>query len=104
MPVNCILFCPFIRLRLYQNEADFSTLFPGYSFFRDTPFLGILPKKGVSLLKKRLELNMSQADLAKKTGTKQSAISRLESGTYNPSVAFLRQIASALKSKLKIQI
>ena len=47
---------------------------------------------------------MTQADLAKITGTKQSAISRLESGTYNPSVAFLRQIASALKSKLKIQL
>ncbi len=56
------------------------------------------------IIKKRLELNMTQADLAKKTGTKQSAISRLESGTYNPSVAFLRQIASALKSKLKIQL
>jgi len=56
------------------------------------------------IIKKRLELNMTQADLAKKTGTKQSAISRLESGAYNPSVAFLNQIASALNSKLKIQI
>jgi predicted transcriptional regulator len=56
------------------------------------------------IIKKRLELKMTQSDLAKKTGTKQSAISRLESGTYNPSVAFLNQIACALNSKLKIQI
>jgi len=36
--------------------------------------------------------------------TKQSAISRLESGTYNPSVNFLSRLAVALNSKLLINL
>ncbi len=48
------------------------------------------------VLKKRLQKKMTQADLAKKMGTKQSAIARLESGSYNPSVAFLYHFVSIL--------
>lgn len=42
-----------------------------------------------AIIQKRLEKNMSQKDLADKVGTKQSAISRLESGNANPSLKFL---------------
>ncbi|MCX6580081.1 MAG: helix-turn-helix transcriptional regulator [Candidatus Aminicenantes bacterium] len=35
-------------------------------------------------------------------GTQQSAISRLESGKYNPSVDFLFRIAKALNRKVEI--
>ena len=56
------------------------------------------------LIEKRLEKNISQSDLAKKIGTKQSAISRFESGTYNPSLEFLYKIAEALHVKLKISV
>jgi len=55
-----------------------------------------------ALIRKRIEKKMTQAQLAKKMGTKQSAISRLESGESNPSFAFLRKAAKALDSKLKI--
>ena len=55
-----------------------------------------------AIIKKRLEKNMSQKELAQKMGTKQSALSRLESGTYNPSLLFLKKIATALDSQLKI--
>lgn len=55
-----------------------------------------------AIIRKRLEKKMSQAALAKKMGTKQSAISRLESGEYNPSLTLLRKVAKALDSKLTV--
>jgi len=56
------------------------------------------------LIKKRLEKGLSQKELAEKIGTKQSAISRFESGNYNPSLAFLQKITNALGVELKISI
>jgi len=57
-----------------------------------------------AIIKKRIEKNMSQKELAQKMGTKQSALSRLESGTYNPSLLFLKKVATALDAKLSISI
>ena len=54
------------------------------------------------IIEKRIEKGYTQAELAKKIGTKQSAISRLERGTYNPTVAFLRNLAKALGVDLHI--
>jgi len=56
------------------------------------------------ILDKRLKRGMSQKDLAKKIGTRQSAISRLESGKYNPTVFFLKKVSEALGSKLEVKI
>lgn len=53
---------------------------------------------------KRLEKKMSQKQLADKMGTKQSAISRLESGSSNPSINFLSKVAKALGGELQIKI
>ena len=55
-----------------------------------------------AIIEKRIELGLTQAELAKKLGTKQSAISRLERGTYNPTVAFLRNLAKAFNTELHI--
>ena len=52
----------------------------------------------------RAEQNLSQADLAKRVGIKQSNISRLESGNYNPSLDFLRKIASGLGKELHVEL
>lgn len=54
------------------------------------------------LIKKRLAAGLSQNALARKVGTKQSAISRLESGTYNPTVGMLRKVARALGADVHI--
>jgi DNA-binding XRE family transcriptional regulator len=54
------------------------------------------------MLRKRIEKKMSQADLARKIGTKQSAISRVESGNGNPTLAFMQKIAEAFGSRLSI--
>ena len=56
------------------------------------------------IIKKRTEEGLSQGELAKKIGTKQPSIARLESGNYNPSIVFLRKIVQALNADLKIEI
>jgi ribosome-binding protein aMBF1 (putative translation factor) len=57
-----------------------------------------------AVIEKRIEQGMSQSDLAKKIGTKQSAISRLESGNYNPSIKLLEKVANALHLKLSVTL
>lgn len=57
-----------------------------------------------TIIKKRLEKGFTQTDLAKKAGTKQSAISRLESGSYNPSINFLEKVAKALNLNLIVRM
>ncbi|MDP2691629.1 MAG: helix-turn-helix transcriptional regulator [bacterium] len=52
------------------------------------------------VIEKRLEQGLTQTELARKVGTKQSAISRLESGDYNASISFLEKIAKALNLHL----
>jgi len=56
------------------------------------------------IIKKRTERGLTQQQLASKLGTKQPVISRLEQGTFNPSVKFLQRVANALDSKLRISI
>jgi ribosome-binding protein aMBF1 (putative translation factor) len=56
------------------------------------------------IIEKRLKRGLTQAELAQKIGTKQSAIARLESGTYNPTVNFLSKVAVALDAKLSFSI
>ena len=52
----------------------------------------------------RKEKNLTQKDLAELIGTKQSNISRLESGNYNPTIDFLNKIAVAVGKELKVSI
>ena len=56
-----------------------------------------------AVLKARVQKGITQEQLAKKIGTKQSAIARIESGNANPSIGFLQKLAEALGKKLVIQ-
>lgn len=56
------------------------------------------------IIQARVEKGVSQKQLAEKMRTKQSAISRLESGTANPSLNFLKRLAGALNSRLEIRL
>lgn len=56
------------------------------------------------IIKARKEQNMTQAELAKRVGTQKSNISRLESGTYNPSLDFLTKVSEALGKSLSVQL
>ena len=55
------------------------------------------------LIRSRSELNLTQKELADKIGIKQSNISRLESGEYNPTLGFLKKVASGLGKELHIE-
>lgn len=57
-----------------------------------------------AIIKARTELNLTQEELALRTGTQKSNISRLESGNYNPSVDFLNKIAKGLGKKIHYEL
>jgi ribosome-binding protein aMBF1 (putative translation factor) len=56
-----------------------------------------------AILRARIEKRLTQKELALRIGTKQSVISRLESGRANPSIGFLKRLAQALNSHLEIR-
>lgn len=56
------------------------------------------------LIAARIKNKMTQQDVARKVGTKQSAIARLESGSVNPSLEFLQKIAQVMGYKLTIRL
>lgn len=56
------------------------------------------------LIDRRIKQGLSQTELAEKLGTKQSAISRFESGATNPTIHFLYKVADALGTELKINV
>lgn len=55
-----------------------------------------------ALMKARIDANMTQAELAKKSGVRQSNISRIESGAVIPRLDTLEKLAQAMGKKLKI--
>lgn len=57
-----------------------------------------------AILRARMKRGITQKKLAQRLKTKQSAISRLESGTANPSLNFLKRLAEALDSRLEIRL
>ncbi|MDD2534651.1 MAG: helix-turn-helix transcriptional regulator [Eubacteriales bacterium] len=56
-----------------------------------------------AVIKARMELNMTQKELAEKTGIRQSNISRIESGASLPNLATLEVIARGLGKRLHIE-
>ena len=56
----------------------------------------------LQLIEKRLKRKLSQRALAKKVGTSQSVIARIEGMDANPSLSLLKRISQALDAKLSI--
>lgn len=54
------------------------------------------------VIRRRSELGLTQAQLAKRMGTSHSAISRIESGQHATSVDTLRRLAGALETHLVV--
>lgn len=55
-----------------------------------------------AIIERRLAKKLSQRDLALRVKTSQAAISRVESMSGNPSLSFLKRIAAALGTNLRI--
>ena len=51
----------------------------------------------------RIESNMTQKELAEKTGIRQSNISRIENGTTSPTVDTLARLAAGMGKRLCIE-
>ena len=56
------------------------------------------------LIRIRLKKGLTQKELAKKVGTKQSAIARIESGNANPSLNSIEKIIQAMNVELCIRL
>lgn len=56
-----------------------------------------------ALILARVKKRLTQAQLAKKLKTRQSVISRVESGKTTPSLSFLKRLAGILDSSLSVQ-
>ena len=56
------------------------------------------------LIRARLAAGMSQKELADKTGTRQSNISRMERGEQNVSIGMLKKVAVALGKKVHVTL
>lgn len=90
---NPVPFRKFLTKALKDPEirAEYDRLGPEYEIIE-------------AIIRKRLERGLSQKQLADKMGTQQSALSRLESGNYNPSLAFLKKVATALDTTVHISL
>ena len=56
-----------------------------------------------ALIKARTAQNLTQKDLAEKTGINQANISKLENGNMNPSLKLLKRLADGLGMNLRIE-
>jgi len=56
------------------------------------------------IIEARASQHITQEELALRVGTQKSNISRLESGTYNPSLDFLIKIAHSLGKEVHVTI
>jgi ribosome-binding protein aMBF1 (putative translation factor) len=57
-----------------------------------------------AIIEQRIKKGLTQKQLAEKIGTKQSAIARFESGTYNPTLSFLKKLAQALGVTITVKV
>ncbi len=88
---------------IYKTAKDFAK---GMGF-TDMEISLVLEKKRIikNLRNKRLKKKLSQAELAKLIGTKQSSIARMESGLVSQvSMDFLAKVAFALKTSINIRL
>ncbi|WP_195985407.1 helix-turn-helix transcriptional regulator [Clostridium sp. D33t1_170424_F3] len=73
-----------------ETKAEFEALRPQYEVISQ-------------IIKARSEQGLTQEELAARTGLQRSNISRLESGSYNPSIELLARVAKGLGMELHVE-
>ncbi|WP_206099967.1 helix-turn-helix domain-containing protein [Oribacterium sp. C9] len=71
-------------------KAEYDALQPEYDIIQ-------------ALIEARNAQNITQRELAVKTGITQADISRIENGTRNPSLAMVKRIAKGLGMRLRLE-
>lgn len=56
-----------------------------------------------AMVEARIAKNLTQKELAERTGINQADISKLENGTRNPSINLLKRLADGMDMVLKIE-
>lgn len=74
-----------------EFAAEYEALEAQYSFARQ-------------VIAARIEAGISQAELAKRVGTSQANISKIEHGTLNPTFDMARRIAAGLGKRLNVSM
>lgn len=59
---------------------------------------------GQAVYDRRIALGISQSELARRAGTTQTVISRLEGGAVTPTLPLLHRLAGALEGELNLKI
>ena len=83
-----------LKSELLQNKVvkkEYDRLAPRYAAISE-------------LISARIKKGITQKELAKKIGTKQSAIARFEAGNVNPSLGFLEKMAEVMGYKINISL
>ena len=83
-----------LKAELLQNKAvkkEYIKLTPRYKAISE-------------LISARIKKGITQKELAKKIGTKQSAIARFEAGNVNPSLGFLEKMAEVMGYRVNISL
>jgi ribosome-binding protein aMBF1 (putative translation factor) len=83
-----------LKKEILSNEevkAEYEALRPQYELIEQ-------------IIVARTKQGITQEELAKRAGTKQSNISRFEGGNYNPSLEFMQKLAQGLGKELHITL
>lgn len=73
-----------------EVKAEYDALEPEFDIIR-------------TMIKARKEQNITQKELAERTGITQADISRIENGSRNPSLDMMKRLAKGLGMRLKLE-
>ena len=90
------------KKRLYTFQQDLRSRLKDDKFKKEWEKSELEYQLARELIKKRLEKGLSQRELANLAQTSQAKISQLESMKANPSLSFLKKLATALNMRVEI--
>ena len=77
-------------LKNHKVKAEYDALQPEFDIIQ-------------AMIDARKELNITQKELSERTGITQADISRIESGTRNPSLSMVKRLAEGLGMQISIE-